>query len=628
MIPIVTIDFETYYDGEYSLSKMSTESYIRDSRFETIGCSITLPHEARGKWYVGHDAVKSALHRIDWDTHAMLAHNNYFDGAIAAWIYDIWPRLYMCSMCMGQPIYGFTTGVSLAKLSEALGVGVKGDEVIRALGKHLADFAPHELAQYGEYCINDGLLSRRCAQKLMPALPLKELLAIDETIRCFTDARLLLDTPMLVDYHQHVKDIKETHYLWACNLLGIDDDADGLALDKIRTVIMSNDKLAQLLLEIGCEPPTKLSPATGKPMYAFAKTDDEFLALKDHQDERVQTLVTCRLGGKSTQAETRALKFIEMAERGPMPAYFKYYAAHTGRLGGGDDTNLQNLARGSELRNAIMAPPSHVLIGGDLSQIEARIVAWLAQQVDLVQAFRDFDAKIGPDVYCVTASAFLGREVTPDMKDDRRLGKVIALALQYGMGLDRFIITARRDKVTLTPPEAKRASDWFRHSRNRIPILWKQGEHALRALEKGERYAFGPDECIVVEADGIHLPSGRVLRYPGLQSGPSSMFPGMTEWTYLNRKKRVRLYGAKTIENISQSLAGSVCQDGWLSLRKKLKIVLQVHDELIGMAHETLAQEGCRMMRAALSQEVKYLPGLPVACEVGYAQRFGHIKKS
>src|SRR6185295_17499995 len=144
--------------------------------------------------------------------------------------YDIWPRLYMCSMCMAQPIYGFTSGVSLAKLSETLEVGKKGDEVIRAVGKHLADFTPYELAQYGEYCINDGLLSRKCAQVLMPGQSFKELIAIDETIRCFTDARLMLDKPMLVDYHQHVKDVKETHYLWACNLLGIDDDANGSAV--------------------------------------------------------------------------------------------------------------------------------------------------------------------------------------------------------------------------------------------------------------------------------------------------------------------------------------------------------------------------------------------------------------
>lgn len=630
MIPIVVADWETYYDSDYTLNKLSTEEYLRDSRYEEIGVSLMLPHDDYPVWYSDPYEVKYRLLEIDWKTHALLCHHGQFDGAILAWKHGILPKLYLDSMAMAQPTFGFTTGVGLGKLAPLLTLGeqTKGEYVLNAKGKHRIDFTPDELAKYGAYCCNDAFLCKMIYEQLIERTPLKEIVAIDETIRCFTDPRIVLDKEMLIEYHQHVRDIKTTHYLWACNLLGIEDDALGTAEEKVRSVIMSNDKLAQLLMEIGCDPPTKLSPATGNVMYAFAKTDEEFLALKDHPDERVQTLVTCRLEGKSTQAETRALTLIQMADRGPMPAYYKYYAAHPGRLGGGDKTNLQNLPRGNPLRDALMAPPGHVLLGGDLSQIEARIVAWLAEQEDLLQAFRDFDAGIGPDVYCVTASAYTGTVVTPDMKDQRRLGKVIALALQYGMGIDRFIITARKDGVKLTPLEAERASRWFKQTRHRIPILWRQGEQALRALERGESYAFGRNGCIVVEADGIHLPSGRVLRYPGLQSGPSERFPGMTEWTYLNRKKRVRIYGAKVIENISQSLAGSVCLDAWLELRHKMKMVLQIHDELIAAVIAAMAEEACSMMRSAMSRTPSYLPGLPVACEVGYATRFGHIKKS
>ena len=631
MIPIVVGDWETYYDGEYSLSKMGTEAYLRDPRFEEIGLSLIMPGEEKATWYTDGD-IPRVLKSIDWSRTAFLAHNNYFDGAILAWHHGIWPKLYLCSMCIAQPRFGFTSGVSLASLMRVLEVGEKGDEVIRALGKRRSDFSDWELYKYGEYCCNDALGSKRIFQELLPTTATKEIVAIDETIRCFTDPRLVLDKPMLVEYHQHVKDVKETHYLWASNLLGIDDDAQGTAVEKVRDVIMSNDKLANLLMELGVDPPTKLSPTTGKVAYAFAKTDDEFLALKEHEDERVQTLITCRLGGKSTIAETRALRFIEMADRGSMPAYFKYYAAHPGRLGGGDGTNLQNLTRKSELRDAIMAPPGHVLVAGDESQIEARLLVTVAGQQDILQAFKDYDAGIGPDIYCVTASAYLGKQITKEANpQERQLGKVIRLALGYGMGVPKFIITARRDGVKLTPAQADTVHKWYRATNEYVVRLWQAGNTALKKLEAGEEWSFGINGCIVVRADGIHLPSGRVLRYPGLQYEKEYDKTGHSwsgQWTYLNRKKRVRIYGAKAVENIMQSLAGSVCLDAWIELRHKMKIVLQIHDELVAVVPTAQAEVACEQMRVAMSRTPAWLPELPVACEVGYAQRFGHIRKS
>lgn len=624
MIPIVTLDWETYYAPAFSLSNLATEEYIRDPRFEEIGCSIMLPDESYPTWYVGHDAIARKLHSIDWSTHAMLAHHNQFDGAIAAWRHGIYPKVYLCSMCVAQPLFGFTTGVGLKALMEVLGIGVKGDEVVRASGKRLADFSPQELAQYGAYCCNDAWGCKRIFETLLPRTPTRELLFIDEVIRCYTDPRLVLDKEMLVEYHQHVVDVKTANYLWASNLLGCSPEA-------VKDTIMSNDKMAALLTELNVDPPTKLSPTTGKITYAFAKTDDDFLALREHEDERVQVLAECRLGGKSTLAETRAMRMIEMADRGSMPAYFKYYAAHTGRLGGGDMLNLQNLTRGSKLRDAICAPPAHVLVAADLSQIEARILAAVAGQQDIVQAFKDFDAGVGPDIYCVTASSFLGRVVTKETDPDaRRLGKVIRLALGYGMGVPKFIVTAKRDKVNLTEQQAKVAHQWFRDSNEYITRLWKAGDTALKKLLAGEEWSFGYNGCIVVKADGIHLPSGRVLRYPGLeaQEVPNDFGNMRVEYSYLNRKKRVRVYGAKVVENICQSLAGSVCGDAWLRMRGRMKMVLQIHDELVGVVHESQAEEACQWMRTAMSMTPAWLPWLPVACEVGYATRFGTIKKS
>lgn len=630
-IPIVTIDFETYYDPQYSLSKITTEEYIRSPLFECIGLSIWLPNAPAPVWYPGETGIPT-LQAIDWSTHALLAHHCAFDGSIAAWRYGVHAKLYLDTMSMGQPLFGFTSGVSLAKLSEALQCGVKGDEVVRALGKRLNMFSPQELADYGRYCVNDTVLCRRIFEKLAPLTSSKDLAAIDEELRCFIDPRIMLDAAILKTYHQEIVDLKQANYIWASNLLGLQPE-------EVQTAIMSNDKLALLLEELGVDPPLKISGTTGKEAFAFAKTDDEFLALREHSDERVQILVECRLGGKSTLAESRALRLLEAAPRGPLPIMLKHYAAHTGRLGGGDAINPQNLPRHvytggklttrSKLRDAMMAPPGHEFEVGDLSQIEARIVAYIAGQDDVVEAFLAFDEGRGPDIYCVTASGLFGRPITKADAMERQLGKVVRLSLPYGVGVDKLIKTAKKDGVILALPMAQAIHTRFRELSPAILSLWKQAGLGLAALLKGEEFAFGRDECIVVRADGMHLPSGRVLRYPGLEcvDGEHGTNQWGKQYSYLNRKKRVKIYPAKVVENFTQSLAGSVCMDAWLRLRGKMKLVMQVHDELLGVVHESQVAAGEALMRAAMTAPVKWLPGMPVACETGHAYRYGEVVK-
>ena len=627
-IPIVTLDFETYYDPVYSLSKITTEEYIRSSQFECIGCAIQMPTWGQPVWFSGKDAEFFLMaHADELSQYALLAHHTAFDGAIAAWRYGIHPKLYLDTMSMGQPLFGFTSGVSLAKLSKALGVGEKGDEVVRALGKHLHNFTPDELAAYGRYCVNDTVLCRRIFEKLAPLTAAKELAAIDEELRCFIDPRIVLDKQMLVEYHQHVVDLKQTNYIWAGTLLGMEPD-------QVQTAIMSNDKMALLLEELGVDPPTKLSPTTGKVAYAFAKTDEEFLELKEHEDPRVQVLVTSRLGGKSTIAESRAMRLIGCADRGPLPVMLKHYAAHTGRLGGADAINMQNLMRHkwvggvlterSKLRDALCAPPNHEFVAGDESQIEARIIAHIAGQEDVVAVFRAQDAGLGPDIYCVTASSVLGYPVDKSMKNDRQLGKVIRLSLPYGVGVDKLIRTAKKDGVIINPTIGAALHKRFRELSSDIVKLWKDCEKGLKALLRGEEFAFGRDGCIVVKADGFHLPSGRVLRYPGLEMEMTGEFG--PQYSYLNRNKRVKIYGAKVAENIVQSLAGSVVMDAWLRLRYKMRIVMQVHDELVAIVHRDNVNVAVQQMHDALTAPVKWLPGLPVACEVSHAARYGECK--
>jgi hypothetical protein len=320
---IITLDFETFYSKDFGFKKLTTEQYVRSPDFEEILIGIKRNSEET-IWISGeHGDLKQYLHKhYDWANSALLAHNTLFDGAVLAWRFGIRPKMYLDTLCMARAIHGVEAGGSLAALAEAYGIGAKGDEVVRAEGKRRADFSAEELSMYANYCMNDVNLTYALFDIFINKhkFPHKELKVIDLTLRMFIDPMLVLDVAKLSDHLDALKDRKE-------NLL----NECGISKDDL----MSNPKLAEVLRGMDVVPPTKISARTGKETFAFAKTDEGFKALQDHEDTRVQMLVTARLGVKSTLEETRTERFIDIATRGKtMPVPIKYYAAHTGRWGG------------------------------------------------------------------------------------------------------------------------------------------------------------------------------------------------------------------------------------------------------------------------------------------------------
>lgn len=407
---IVTIDFETYYDKDYSLSKMTTESYIRDPRFEVIGVGIKV-NDYPTDWYSGDNPGKF-LKSLDYSKRAILCHNTAFDGAILSWHFGIRPRLWLDTLSMARPLHNITVGGSLAKLVTYYGLGKKGDEVVAALGKRKKDFTEADLAQYGQYCINDVNLTKALWDKMKVGFPASELLIIDQTLRMYTEPVIELDVPLLEQHLEEVRTRKRTLISDLGHSMG--------GAQAVQDMLMSNDKFAEYLKSLGVEPPTKISVKTGKESWAFAKTDKGMTDLLEHPDERVQAAVAARLGVKSTIEETRTENLIGVAKRGRLPIMLNYYGAHTGRFSGGDKLNLQNLpSRGNTtIRRALKAPEGHMLISCDSSQIEARTVAWVAGQTDLVQAFAE-----KRDIYSEFASEVYGRKVTKADTVERFVGK-------------------------------------------------------------------------------------------------------------------------------------------------------------------------------------------------------------
>lgn len=339
MPKLVTVDFETYYAADYSLSKMPTEEYIRDDRFEVIGCAIGLgPNNVR--WYPQPE-VEAALRAIDWSDAMLVCQNTAFDGAILAWKYGIVPMAYADTLGMSRALYPHEMKHGLAAQAERAGLGVKGDTVHRVVGMRYADFTSYELREYGEYCVNDVVLTRDLfGHYLGLGFPTKEMKLIDLTLRMYIEPVLQLDAALL---HAHRNDVLATKEQLLTDLKqAFIESADPDALmaifapenGGIKKLLMSNEKFATLLRSFGVEPPTKISKTTGKVAYAFAKTDQEFLELREHPDLKVAALVDARLGNKSTIEESRTERFIAMASRGNFPVPLRYYGAHSGRWSG------------------------------------------------------------------------------------------------------------------------------------------------------------------------------------------------------------------------------------------------------------------------------------------------------
>lgn len=610
-INIITLDFETYYDKNFSLRKLTTEEYIRSLDFEVIGVGIKV-NNGPTEWASGdHEQMKEYLDGFDWENSSLLCHNTMFDGAILNWIYDIRPRAYLDTLCIARALHGVEAGGSLKALAIRYGIGEKGTAVADAIGVHRWEFTDEELDLYGDYCINDVELTYDLFGLMGNTFPRTELKIIDLTLKMFIEPIIELDVPLLEEHLEDTKKLKE-------QLL---DDVGVTKKD-----LMSNAKFAGLLKTLGATVPMKVSPKTGKETFAFAKTDQGFIDLLDHEDVMVHMLAHARLGNKSTLEETRTQRFISIAGRGEqgkewLPVPIKYYAAHTGRFGGDDKINLQNLpsrgVNGKKLKRSMIAPKGYVIIDCDSSQIEARVLAWLSGQDDLVQAFAD-----GEDVYKQMAAIIYEVAVEDVTKEQRFVGKTTILGAGYGMGAIRFVDQLKTFGFEMGIDEARRVINVYRETYYRIVGLWNDAKFTIQNLVDGNLTELGREGVLEVcpELFAIKLPSGLLMRYDELSAEQGERG---SEYTYKTRKGRTRLYGGKLIENVCQAIARCVIAEQMLKISKRYKVVLTVHDSV---ACCVLAEQEVEA-RAYMEECMRWLPvwakGLPIDCESGTGQAYG-----
>jgi DNA polymerase I-like protein with 3'-5' exonuclease and polymerase domains len=615
---LVTLDFETYYDVGFSLSGLTTEEYIKDERFQVIGVSIKLD-QGEAKWYTG-DQVKEALDNIDWKNSALLCHNTQFDGAILSFRYNIIPGLYLDTLCMARAIHGVDVGGSLAFLVEKYNLGRKGTEVVDAKGKRLEDFTSQDLAQYGEYCKNDTELTHKLFQILAPDFPENEVKLIDLTLRMYTEPVLEVDDALLQDRLDDIQAEKSQLLQGLMKRLECDTE------ECVRAKLASNKQFAELLIELGITPPTKISPTTDKETYALAKGDTGFLELTEHEDPFIQELCRVRLGTKSTIEESRIERFIGIGARnkGKLPIPLKYYGAHTGRWAGSDKVNFQNLpARDKKkkaLKNAVIAPEDYQVINCDSSQIEARVLVWLAGQDDVVEWYRE-----GRDVYSEFASKVYGRPITKKDTTERAVGKTCILGLGYGTGWSKLQQTLKiATGLNLDESECQRLVKVYREVNDKVIQLWKTCDEALRDMSAWpsgkEPYYLDARNALLVTPKGIRLPNGLYIYYPGLTWDISE---SKSKYIYKSRRGMISIWGGSVVENVIQALARIIVGEQMLEINKKYRPVLTVHDAVVCVVLETEVDEALSFITTTMSSPPLWATGLPVACEAHHGASYG-----
>ena len=616
---IITIDFETYYDKDYSLSKMTTEEYINDSRFEVIGVGIKYD-DLQPEWYAGDD-VNSALYDLSChaNKHAILCHNTLFDGAILAWRYGIKPGMWFDTLSRARAIHGVEAGGSLKALALRYELGEKGDEVVFALGKRLVDFDAVSLKRYGDYCRNDVDLTYRLFDCLSPRIPDDEFRLIDLTVRMFTEPSLRVDDALLVERLEQVRADK------AEMLSGLMQELNCDTEEAVRKQLCSNPQFAELLRKYGITPPVKLSPTTGKETYAFAKTDPEFIELQEHDDPTIQQLCAVRLGTKSTLEESRIGRFIGIGarNRGSLPVPLRYYGAHTGRWSGLDSVNFQNLPSRDKakkaLKNAIVPPEGHIVINCDSSQIEARVLAWLAEQESLVAQFAN-----GEDVYSTFASEVYKRPISEANPTERFVGKTCILGLGYGTGAKKLQQTLKQGGAALTEAECKDIVALYRGLNYRIPELWGDCDAALRQMLYSEsahirigRTNSNGINAVWVDTDtGIQLPNGLYIRYPKLRLHEERMI-------YDSRRGPVNIWGGAMVENIVQALARIIVGHQMLRVSERYSVALTVHDAVVCVVSEAEKDAALQWIIECMSIPPDWAEGLPVACKAKWGHTYG-----
>jgi DNA polymerase I-like protein with 3'-5' exonuclease and polymerase domains len=621
MVPIV-VDFESFFSKEYSLSKISTQEYIYSDLFKIHGCGVAIGQE-QPRWFSG-DLLKRLLERVV-PNGVIVCHNANFDAAILAWHYGLKPKLIIDTVSLSRAVIGERLrSHSLSSIAEYLLKQEKGGYLSSVMG--VRDLTAEQEQLLAQYCLHDVDLCRQIFYTLIPHLPKKELLAMDMVSRMFTEPSLILDQQLLVEYHSQV----------VANKMNLMDYAGVESAKELN----SNPQFAEALKRLGVEPPTKISPTTGKETWAFARTDSEFIALEEHKDERVQALVAARLGTKSTLNETRAATLIKAAPYGAFSVSYLFSGAQTThRLSGSGNTNFQNLPRGGTLRKAIMAPEGHTLIVADLAQIELRATLALAREliysIDKDAAARSEESnalnilECGGDLYGHFGSIIYQETITKETHPlERQVAKSAVLGLGFGMGAPKFLAYCKQQNIAMDEETAERIVKLYRGTYTGVVRLWRYMQDSVKQfLFDGIAKQLFKEPDVWVKHTSLYgdpcigLSGALQIKYPGLAYDPEQK-----QFMYQRAMGPTKMFAGKYVENLVQYLARQVIMEQTVTINKKYKVAMSTHDEICVPVLEEDSGEAAAWIRKVMTTSPTWWKSLPLGVELHTANRYGEAK--
>ncbi|MBQ7022299.1 MAG: hypothetical protein IJN29_01880 [Akkermansia sp.] len=287
-------------------------------------------------------------------------------------------------------------------------------------------------------------------------------------------------------------------------------------------------------------------------------------------------------------------------EDGSFAYSLKYIGAHTGRWSGDEGFNIQNMPRvpmfGVDLRKMIIPRPGHTFIISDLSQIEQRVLSWLAGDNDMME-----ELEKGISVYEAHARATMGYSDPEPLKhknpDLYRLAKARVLGLGYGAGAAVFVRIAKTIAgLDISQQQAQQIVSAFRSSNKHITQLWAKLEQAF-AVNMGK-------SCFA-----LPLPSGRKLYYRNLAMTPKGMSAEV-------QGKRFSFFGGKLTENLTSATARDVLGEILLNLDAAgYRVVMHIHDEVVVEVPTADVDNALIDIHRIMTTAPEWLEGLPLAAE-------------
>jgi DNA polymerase len=644
----LVLDFETYYDKAYSLRRLTIAEYVHDARFHAHGLAIRYPDggtEFRPDVVAALQELQVAygtsLERI-----TVVVHNAYFDLYVLRHRFGISVRHFVDTRMLAYQVHGRKTAesgadASLKGLATRYGLHEKGGLDFMC-GVRNPD--ARQLADLSSYARNDVELTHGLAERLLPQVsrPEVEIPLMMHTVRLFTERSIAIDTDRIDSIANQVHAETEK-WLHTAEVTAESVSMNG-SFNKLMTDALSRS--GRLLpMKSG---KNGLIPAT-------AKKDQAMLALLGDDDPVVAALAHARTQKKSEDqliAKLNTLRRIVTATGGTIPIYLTYYGAHTGRFAGGQRFNLQNLGRsgfGLELRRLLIPHAGRHFVAGDLAQIEARVLAYLAGEAELLTAF-----STGRDIYSEFASQVLMMEVRKPASADstevksrltalRQVGKTSVLGLGFSMGPLKFMNSLRSDPSTaplfgtgvLSPLVCKDIVSAYRSRFDRIAGFWHSLEEAFRRALNGGTVEVGLLQFSARDATVlIRLPSGRLLRYGGARlagatrtikyldkSGQEAEFTPEGDSIFYGNS--TALYGGKICENVVQSVARDILIETILRLEAiGIPVLFHCHDEIVLEVKPEDAERVAAILKNELSTSPVWAPRLPVAAEVNVLDRY------